>query len=116
MSKHFHMAPPSAGLILGALAWATSTQLNYALVPWVCTSRIPVIPAIAAVLAVIALIGVFLSLRAYRRQATTFQSETPKAGAPHELLALIGILSGSLFAVIILMQGLASFFLTGCEP
>jgi hypothetical protein len=67
-------------------------------------------------LVLMSLIGVFLSLRAYRRQATTFQSETPKAGAPHEQLALIGILYGSLFAVIILMQGLASFFLTGCEP
>jgi hypothetical protein len=110
------MAPPSAGLILGAFAWATSTQLNYALVPWVCTSHVPAIPVIAIVLAAIAIVGVLLSLHAYRQLTTTFQSETPQAGAPHELLALIGMLSGSLFAVIILMQGLASFFLTGCEP
>jgi hypothetical protein len=34
---------------------------------------------------------------------------------PHKLLAGIGILAGTLFIIIILLQGLASFFLSGCE-
>jgi hypothetical protein len=106
----------SAGIWIGAFAWAVSTQLNYSLVPWVCASGVPIIPWIGAGLAVLALVGVFLSWRAFARRAQRLETETPAAGTPHEMLALISIGSGILFAVIIALQGVAPLFLTGCEP
>ena len=106
----------SSGIWIGALAWATSTQLNYALVSWVCASGIRVIPWIAAALAVLALAGALLSSIAFRYRAGRLETNTPAGGTPHQMLAIVWIASGVLFAVIILLQGSASFFLTGCEP
>jgi hypothetical protein len=106
----------SAGIWIGALAWAISTQLNYALVPWVCTSGARVIPWLAALLVVISLGGAALSGVAFRNRAGRLESNSPAAGTPHQMLAVVGILSGLLFALVIALQGAASFFLTGCEP
>jgi hypothetical protein len=106
----------SAGIWIGALAWATSTQLNYSLVPWVCASGAPVVPWIAAGLAIISLLGAWLSWRSFVNRAERIETQTPEAGTPLEMLAVIGIASGILFAVIIALQGSAALFLTGCEP
>ena len=38
--------------------------------------------------------------------------DRPEAGAPHKLLAGIGVLSGALFTTVI---GVAALFLSGCE-
>jgi hypothetical protein len=105
----------SAGLWIGALSWATSTQLNYALVSWVCSSGVRITPFIAGALAVVALLGAAISGVAFRRRRERIETQTPAAGTPHEMLAVIGIIAGVLFALIILMQGLAGLFLTGCE-
>jgi hypothetical protein len=106
----------SAGLWIGAFAWGTSTQLNYSLVPWVCSSGIRITPWTTAGLAIIALLGAGLSGYAFRHRRARLETQTPAAGTPHEMLAMIGIGAGLLFALIILMQGLAGLFLTGCEP
>lgn len=106
----------STGIWIGALAWAVSTQLNYALVPWVCASGARIIPWSAAALVVLALIGAGVSALAFRSRAARLESNTPMAGTPHQMLAVVGIVSGLLFALIIALQGTASFFLTGCEP
>jgi len=105
----------SAGIWIGALAWATSTQLNYSLVPWVCTSGVRITPWTAAALAVIALLGSGLSVYAFRHRRERLETERPQAGTPHEMLAVLGIAIGVLFALIIVMQGVAGLFLTGCE-
>ena len=106
----------SAGLWIGAFAWAVSTQLNYALVPWICAGGARVIPAIAALLVIVCLGGAWLSGIAFHGRAGRLETNSPAAGTPHQMLAVIGILAGMLFAVIIALQGTASFFLTGCEP
>jgi hypothetical protein len=106
----------SAGLWIGALAWATSTQLNYSLVPWVCSSGVRITPWTAAALAVIALAGAGVSAFSFRHRRERLKTQTPMAGTPHEMLAVIGMAAGLLFALIIVMQGTAGFFLTGCEP
>ena len=41
--------------------------------------------------------------------------DRPEAGVPHKLLAGIGALSGALFSTVIVMQGVAALFLSGCE-
>lgn len=106
----------SAGIWIGALAWAVSTQLNYALVPWVCANGVPFIPWATACLVVVALGGGALSGIAFRSRAGRLETNSPAAGTPHQMLAVIGILSGLLFALVIALQGTASLFLTGCEP
>lgn len=106
----------STGLWVGALAWAVSTQLNYALVPWVCASGVRLIPWTAGGLALLAIVGAALSALAFRSRSERLETQTPAAGTPHEMMAVIGMAAGVLFALIIVMQGTASFFLTGCEP
>ena len=105
----------SAGIWIGALAWATSTQLNYSLVPWVCASGVRITLWIAAALAIIALLGAGVSTYAFRNRRERLETDTPQAGTPHEMLAALGIAIGILFALIISMQGVAGLFLTGCE-
>jgi hypothetical protein len=106
----------SAGIWIGAFAWAVSTQLNYALVPWICASGVRVVPWTAAALALLSLAGTALSAMAFRDRAARLETGTPRAGTPYQMLAVIGVLSGVLFALVIALQGTASFFLTGCEP
>jgi hypothetical protein len=106
---------PAAGFGIGAIAWATSTELNYALVPKVCVTHWPLIPFAAVALAVLAAFGLVLSAMAWRKDRPLPSPERPEAGVPHKLLAGIGILAGVLFTIIIIMQGLASLFLSGCE-
>jgi hypothetical protein len=105
----------SAGIWIGALAWATSTQLNYSLVPWLCASGLRVTPITAGVLALVALAGAGLSGLAFRHRLTRLETQTPGAGTPHAMLAVVGIGLGTLFALIIIMQGTAGLFLSGCE-
>ena len=106
---------PAAGLAAGALAWATSTELNYALAPTVCIVRWPLIPVAAALLALIALAGIYLSAVAWRRDRAHPSTAPSEGGVQHKLLAGIGIGSGVLFTIIIILQGSANLFLSGCE-
>jgi hypothetical protein len=106
---------PAAGFGFGALAWAVSTELNYALVPKVCITHWPLIPLAALLLALIGAFGLVLSVEAWRQDRSLPSPDGSAAGVPHKLLAGIGILAGLLFTTVILLQGLASFFLSGCE-
>jgi hypothetical protein len=105
----------SAGIWIGAFAWATSTQLNYSLVSWVCASGVRLTPITAGLLALLALVGAGVSGLAFRSRPSRLETQTPQAGTPHAMLAVLGMGIGLLFALIIIMQGAAGFFLTGCE-
>jgi hypothetical protein len=107
---------PWAGLWAGPCAWAVSTQLNYAITPWVCAHKIPLVPIFALVLAAIALGGAFLSWRAWNSPAA--DATEVRAGileAPRQLLAVGGVLVGAFFALVILVHGAAGLVLNGCE-
>ena len=107
---------PWAGLWAGPGAWGVSTQLNYAITPWVCAHKIPLVPIFALVLAAVALGGAFLSWRAWNSPAA--DATEVRAGileAPRQLLAVVGALIGVLFALIILVHGAAGLVLNGCE-
>ena len=45
MAAHPAWERPSAGLFVGPAAWFLSTQVNYALTPWVCAHQVRIIPA-----------------------------------------------------------------------
>lgn len=106
----------SAGIWIGAFAWATSTQLNYSLVPWVCASGMEIVPLVAGALVVVALVGAWVSWRTFVARAERLETHRPEGGTPFEMLSVLGMATGILFAVIIAMQGSAAFFLSGCEP
>ena len=105
-----------AGLWAGPGAWGVSTQLNYALTPWICAHKVNLVPWIALALAGVALGGAFLSWRAWSAPAA--DATEVRAGlleAPRQLLAVGGTLVGVFFAVIILVHGAAGLVLNGCE-
>ena len=106
MAVHHAWERPSAGLFAGPAAWFLSTQVNYALTPWVCAHQIRIIPAVALALAALSLGGWFLSWRAYRAAGT---------GPAGRFLAAIGVAMALLFAAVILVQGAAGLVFHGCE-
>ena len=106
---------PAAGFIAGAIAWGISTELNYALAPKVCATHWPLVPAAALVLMLVGAGGAALSVRAWRKEQASPSPSRPEGGVSRKLLAGIGVLAGLLFTLIIAMQGLAAFFLSGCE-
>lgn len=99
----FRTGIPWAGMLAGPVAWAISTQLNYALVDWQCRHQLPIIPFTALCLILLALAGLALSWRAWKRQSDTGR-----------FVAMIGVLMAALFATVILMQGVASLILDEC--
>jgi hypothetical protein len=106
---------PAGGLSAGAAAWLVSTQLNYALVPWVCATGITwATPILSAVLMLVSLAGGFLSWLAWDNADVPPAKESAVA-QPRRLLAGIGIMSAALFALVIVSQGSAAFVLQGCE-
>jgi hypothetical protein len=103
---------PWAGLAAGPAAWATGTQLNYALLPWACRHGWNLVPAVAGVLAVLSLLSALSSWLAWRRYDGLHVPE--QDGHPRHLLSGIGIAAGLLFAIVIVLQGLAAIIISPC--
>ncbi|MBX6321198.1 MAG: hypothetical protein IRY94_05165 [Rhodospirillaceae bacterium] len=99
-----------AALAAGPAAWVVSTQLNYALTPWVCEHGVGLVPWIALVLALAALAGSVVSWRA--RRGRPADGDAIRAG---RFLSALGVLVGIAFAVVILAQGAAGLVFSGCE-
>jgi len=105
---------PWAGLAVGPVAWATNTQLNYALLDWSCGRGWNLTPAVAAVLTAISLAAAALSFMAWRRHQGLRIPLPEPDGQPHGLLSGIGVAAGVLFAVVIAIQGLGALLLGPC--
>jgi hypothetical protein len=103
-----------AGLAAGPAAWAVSTQLNYALVPWACARGLTsiVVPGVAAALILVATAGGLLSWRAWRAAPA---EEREVGGHPHHFLGALGMGLAALFALLIALHASGSIFFTGCE-
>ncbi|WP_245518657.1 hypothetical protein [Mesorhizobium sp. M1C.F.Ca.ET.204.01.1.1] len=94
------------------MAWAVSTQLNYALVPWQCNRQVPVILPVALLLVPLSLLGGALSWQAKRRGGAAFKPERTRS--TEDFVADLGMFSASLFALVIVMQGSAALILDEC--
>jgi hypothetical protein len=106
---------PSAGLYAGPAAWFISTQANYSLVPWMCAHKVPIIPLLAAALVLVSLLGGFLSWRAFSHAGSVPDIDRAGGGRPRRFLAAIGMMMAGLFALVILVHGLAGLLFDGCE-
>ena len=115
MASWLERGLPSAGLYAGPAAWFVSTQGNYALVPWVCANKAPVIPVLAAALVALSLFGGFLSWRAYASASPVPQPDATGSGRPHRFVAAVGVMMAVLFALVIVVQGVAGVVFNGCE-
>jgi hypothetical protein len=106
---------PSAGLFAGPVAWLLNTQINYALVPWVCAHGIQLVPFVTFGTALIGLAGGLLSWRAWQTSGPGPAIDDPSSAQPHRLTAGIGVLAAILFTAVILLQGAAGLVFQGCE-
>src|SRR3954464_10123551 len=115
MVKRLALQWPAAGLFAGPGAWAVSTQVNYALTQWFCAGHGSALLIIGVVLAAVAGLGALISFAVESPFRDTPDSRPSKAGEPRHWLAILGFFASVLFALIILTQTAAGFFLTGCE-
>lgn len=113
------MAPlkqaPLIGLLVGAAAWAISTQLSYSLVSISCDSAAGLVPLIATISLTVAIVGGALSLPA----SSPLEGPTVQVGGgdarPRRFFAVISALAALIFALAILLQGVASLIVSGCQ-
>ena len=103
-----------AGLSAGPFAWALSTQVNYILPAWQCDNHRYPIPWIALGLAVASVAGTCFSLIAFRR-TQAHPADLPRKPRSERFVALLGVGTGILFALGILLQGFAGIVFIGCE-
>ncbi len=105
-----------AGVIGAPLVWAVQFQANYALVPKVCGSRSHVVlHVVAGIGALLALAAAVLSWRdfvAAGRGSPDATDGGPIARA--RFLGALGAATALLFAVLIVAQGIAAFFIDPC--
>lgn len=111
--KHFPSLPRNVGPlwvgILGAPAvWGILLQAIYALSPVACAHhRLWILHALDIAGLILAAIAALICLRYWRRQSTDEQDRT-------RFLASWGLLSSSLFFLLILAQTIAGFMLDPC--
>jgi hypothetical protein len=115
MASFVRTGLPSAGIFLGPTAWFLNTQVNYALVPWICAHQVHLVPWVALGALLVSLAGGLLSWQAFRRSSVTPQPDSSGAGRPHRFTALVGMAAAALFMAVILVQGAAGFVFHGCE-
>jgi hypothetical protein len=99
--------------VLGAPAvWAIHLQLNYALVQFVCLwQRKWLLPAVTIACLVLAGMGTLVALLEWRNAPTAEDDEIDHT----RFLAILGVMTGTLFFVTILATGLPTFFFNPCQ-
>jgi hypothetical protein len=106
-----------AGLLAGPIAFLLQLQINYALIPWVCATGhrfVLHLVSVAAFLSV--LIGSLIAWLAWRRMAGEMPDESAGAHSRSRFMAVLGLLTGTLFLLLIIAQEIPNFVLNPCEP
>lgn len=106
---------PLIGLLLGAAAWAIGTQLGYSFVSMNCDLAAGVVPLIAAICLAMAIIGGAASLPAWHADEQETIQAVGGDARPRRFFAVISVLAALVFALAILLQGIASLIVSGCQ-
>jgi hypothetical protein len=107
-SPHANYGTPAlwAGVLGAPLAWSLQLQVGYALVPWVCRHQVHwVLPALTVLFVLIAVACGLLSWRDFHRSGPAGRTR---------FLGALGLMTSSLFGLVILAQGIAWFFIDPC--
>jgi hypothetical protein len=111
--------PRSFGVIGGPAAWALGHVVGYAWTQKVCgsgdaTGR-AVMVAITVTFAALALVAAFISWRAWRRNGGDSPEQTDGGPVARErFCGALGLMLALLSAVVIVAQGIGTFFFDGC--
>jgi hypothetical protein len=102
------------GVLAGAIAWAMQLQANYALVRAACsTGDLRWLYFSSAAFLLLALSGVLVAWLDYSK--TTSRSGLDDAGMRGSFMGMLGLLTSSLFALIIIGQAIPVFIFGPCE-
>src|SRR4051794_12071882 len=105
------------GVLAGPIAWLVQFQIRYSLVPWVCTRHKPfVLHTVAGVFLLLVVVAGIFCWRTWVMAGKQWPTETesgPKAR--NVFLSLLGMLTSSLFALLIIAQGIPAFILDPCQ-
>jgi hypothetical protein len=120
MSEAHETLPHASGTlsiwssILGAPAiWALHLQINYALVPWACRSkRLWVLHVVTLLCLVLTALGGMPPWRQWRKASG--KDPHYELIARDRFLAVLGLMVTSLFFLVILATGIASFIIEPC--
>ena len=113
--SHFPPVPPDTGPlwagVLGApAAWAAQMQTIYASAHWACErSHRPVLTVVSAVCMIAAVVCGLVCLRYLNRR-----ERDPEFHGRVRFLASLGVLSGAMYAVVIVAQLIATLMLDPC--
>jgi hypothetical protein len=100
----------------GPVTWLVGLQTDYALVPWVCTyQKILLLRLVACAFLIIPALIVVVAWRHWRRQQPQLvdpSSELVRDRA--RFMSLLGLMSASIFFLVILAQAVSTFIFDPC--
>ena len=105
---------PSVGLVVPPLLWAANTQAGQIL-PYAECGSFKITAATSFLAAALSLVMAYLSWLTVRRDSSEGSVEVTLLPPTSSFVALLSALNGALFAFALLLQGLSSVVLTGCE-
>jgi hypothetical protein len=102
------------GILGGPLAWLLQFIVNYALVRRACIAHsTTALHVVSALFLLVVIAAGIVSLLGFLKARQQFTSEDEAAARPH-FLALLGLLTSSLYTLGIIMQVIASFVWSPC--
>src|SRR4051812_42943577 len=104
------------GVLAGPVAWLLQLQASYALVLWFCAKHesLPLHLATSTFLA-IAIVGGLISLGQWRSESVDEANGPEPIFDRPRFMALLGMMTSSLFALIIIAQWIPVFVLNPCQ-
>jgi hypothetical protein len=104
------------GILAGPIAWASDLLVRYALVHWSCgTQETTVLKLISAVSLLLVVCGGIVAWRAFRQTPSWAQTDGGRPVDRGRFMAMLGILSSSLFAVVVVAGAMPQWVLDACH-
>ena len=106
-----------AGVLAGPAAFLIQLQVNYALVPWACTTGHWFVLHLVSLLAL--LLVSLASLIAWRIRGRITREARDRAAEPllrSKFMAEMGLLTSALFLLLIIAQEIPNFVMHPCQP
>ena len=104
------------GVLLAPVVWATQMEINYLLVPYACMTghRVALYLVTLAAL-ILAAAGGFIAWRNWQEAGREWPDDAGDARTRSRFMAVLGLLTSSMFFLVILAQGIPDFILHPCQ-